>query len=580
MPESALVDPVLAPAPSPPRSAPAAAGRSRQPHYLPQVFLATSLVAVFPTLAVWWLRASGTLSSYPLGAALGMSLSLAAAYGGRTFWQTRAGSKDILFGDLMLWGYGLRLYREHRLRSARAVLGMTSQAQLRMPDGLAPEHQVKLLEQLAGALDARDPTTHGHSGRVARYSWMIASRMGLAGEQVARIRAAAAVHDVGKIETPIDVLRKPGALTDEEYEVMKRHAADGARMVAVLNDPDLTAMVMHHHERLDGSGYPAGLRGDDIPLGARIIAVADTFDAMTADRPYRTGRAHKQALDVLRGEAGTKLDADAVRAFCSNYSGRRSIAVWSSLTTIPSRLASVLTSSAGGVAATVKTVAVAALVGSFASSASSLARPVSRGHESAGVHVNTSSVTPTADALKKPGGAGAQTSAALRSHPGRTTSSASQAGAANPATGGSVQASAPGQTRAAAGAAASVAQGSPSEGAPPTPSSPEGAPKRHGEETRDSGGGGSSSQPVQATKPETTAKTSEPIKTTVQETAGKVNEVVGKVTGKVEETTKKVSEVTGKVTGKVEEVKSKAEETTKETLKETTNKVGEIIKKL
>jgi uncharacterized protein YjbJ (UPF0337 family) len=384
------------------------------------------------------------------------------------------------------------------------------------------------------------------------------------------------MHDLGKIETPIEVLRKPGALTDEEYEVMKRHAADGARMASALNDPDLTAMVMHHHERLDGTGYPAGLQADEIPLGARIIAVADTFDAMTADRPYRAARAHKQALDVLRGEAGTKLDGDAVRAFCSNYSGRRSIAVWSSLTTIPSRLASMLSSSAGGVAATVKAVAVAAIVGNFASGAAAgLARPASHGHEKSDVHLDSSRVAGAIDASTGPASAavGGSGSAALHPRSGSTTSTARGAGSADSAAHGSAQTNVAGQGPGAPEAAA----GASSEGA--APSSPEGAPVRHGEETRDSGGehGG---QPVQTTKPETPAKTSEPIRTTVQETAGKVNEVAGKVTGKVEETTTKVSEVAGKVTGKVEEVKSKAEETTKETIKETTNKVGEVIKKL
>jgi putative nucleotidyltransferase with HDIG domain len=145
---------------------------------------------------------------------------------------------------------------------------------------------------------------------------MIAKAMGLSDEQVAKVRTAAAVHDVGKISTPREVMNKPGKLTDDEYEVMKRHAIVGAAMAARIDDPEITAMVRHHHEQLDGSGYPDGLSGADIPLGARIIAVADTFDAITSARPYR-----------------------AVEAFLGYYSGRRSIAGWSLIAAVPQKLA-------------------------------------------------------------------------------------------------------------------------------------------------------------------------------------------------------------------------------------------------
>jgi HD-GYP domain-containing protein (c-di-GMP phosphodiesterase class II) len=128
--------------------------------------------------------------------------------------------------------------------------------------------------------------------------------MGLPREQVAKIRAAGAIHDVGKIKTPIEVLHKEGRLTPEEYAVVKDHPSDGAEMVAALDDPELTAMVRHHHERLDGAGYPDGLRGDAIPLGARILAVADTFDAVCSARPYRHARSHRDALAVLAAARG------------------------------------------------------------------------------------------------------------------------------------------------------------------------------------------------------------------------------------------------------------------------------------
>ena len=152
--------------------------------------------------------------------------------------------------------------------------------------------------------------------------------MDLSPAQVAKVRTAAATHDVGKVHTPREVLAKPGRLTDEEFAIVKKHPVDGAAMVAEMGDPEITAMVRHHHERLDGTGYPDGLAADDIPLGARIIAVADTFDAMTSGRPYRAACKHKKALDVLSQEAGTRLDPVAVAAFLRYYSGKRSVA-WS-----------------------------------------------------------------------------------------------------------------------------------------------------------------------------------------------------------------------------------------------------------
>jgi HD-GYP domain-containing protein (c-di-GMP phosphodiesterase class II) len=132
---------------------------------------------------------------------------------------------------------------------------------------------------------------------------------------VHRVECAARVHDVGKIIVSPEILQKPSRLTPCEYAEIQRHAIFGARLVDSLGDPELTAIVRHHHERLDGSGYPDGLRGDEIPLGARIVAVADTFDALTSCRTYRDARASSAAIAILREEAGNTLDADVVAAF-------------------------------------------------------------------------------------------------------------------------------------------------------------------------------------------------------------------------------------------------------------------------
>ncbi len=224
-------------------------------------------------------------------------------------------------------------------------------------------------------METRDPYLHGHSCRVARHSWMIARRMGLPRAEVARIRTAAAIHDVGKIETPRAILHKAGPLTEAEFEVIKRHPGDGARMADVLHDSELSAMVRHHHERLDGTGYPSGLSGEQIPLGARIIAVADTFDAITFIRPYRSACSHKNAIDILRNEAGTQLDRAVVRAFCSHYAGRRPLALWASLAGLPERVASWLGGSVSSVASAAKVIAIAAAVGGGVATTATLAVP-------------------------------------------------------------------------------------------------------------------------------------------------------------------------------------------------------------
>jgi putative nucleotidyltransferase with HDIG domain len=175
--------------------------------------------------------------------------------------------------------------------------------------------QARLLDRLAAGLEASVPGTDAHCRRVARYAAGTARRMCLAPEQVALVRRAAILHDIGKFETPAAIINKPGPLSREELALVERHAAAGARLVTGLGDDALTTIVHHHHERFDGRGYPDGLAGKAIPLGARIVAVADTFDAITSARPYRPAIRRRAALELLEGEAGTQLDPDVVGAF-------------------------------------------------------------------------------------------------------------------------------------------------------------------------------------------------------------------------------------------------------------------------
>lgn len=174
----------------------------------------------------------------------------------------------------------------------------------------------RLLESMADAVDLRDPYTGGHSRRVTEYCTGILRELGLEGPDVDLIVTAARVHDIGKIGTPDEVLKKPGALTAEERAIIEQHPVHGVELLA--RHPDFSrgvAMVRHHHERWDGQGYPDRLAGHAIPFGARVIAVADSFDAMTSDRPYRPGMAPERAEQILRDGRAMQWDAQIVNAF-------------------------------------------------------------------------------------------------------------------------------------------------------------------------------------------------------------------------------------------------------------------------
>jgi len=173
----------------------------------------------------------------------------------------------------------------------------------------------QLLEQLADIVDLRDPYTGGHSRRVAEYTAQILRQLNLTGHDADLIITAARIHDIGKIGIPDAVLNKPGRLTDDERRVMELHPVLGANLL--LRYPDFArgvAIVRHHHERLDGAGYPDGLAGDAIPFGARVIAVADTWDALTSDRPYRPGMAAERASVILCAGRGTQWSPALVDA--------------------------------------------------------------------------------------------------------------------------------------------------------------------------------------------------------------------------------------------------------------------------
>jgi HD-GYP domain-containing protein (c-di-GMP phosphodiesterase class II) len=172
------------------------------------------------------------------------------------------------------------------------------------------------LMTFADSVDRRDATTYQHSQRVAGMARAVAERMGLPLDEVETIYFSARLHDVGKVGIPDAILFKPGRLTDEEYERIKEHPVTSAEIIEGF--PTFRVghdIIRHHHERIDGKGYPDRIAGEDIPLGARIIAVVDSYDAMTENRPYRAGMPREKVLQILMEERGKQLDAEVVDAF-------------------------------------------------------------------------------------------------------------------------------------------------------------------------------------------------------------------------------------------------------------------------
>jgi HD-GYP domain-containing protein (c-di-GMP phosphodiesterase class II) len=216
--------------------------------------------------------------------------------------------------------------RENFTTSDQQLLeAIATQAAVAIKNGKLYEHLKRLfvdtVEALVSTIDAKDPYTHGHARRVAQTSITISKQLGLSDESIEEVQLAALLHDIGKIGVPESVLLKPSKLDDKEWAQMRMHPECGAQIIQHISlmNPDIIDGVKHHHERQDGTGYPDRLAQNAIPSIARIISVADAFDAMISDRPYRKAMSEGDAIMNLNRSSGSQLDNNAVEAFLAAY---------------------------------------------------------------------------------------------------------------------------------------------------------------------------------------------------------------------------------------------------------------------
>ena len=258
--------------------------------------------------------------------ALSLLLSFVCAAVAAQIWERRSKRTETSFSELMIWSW-YRLHKAERRIEQGLIEARTASSR---------EEQLQVLQELSAALESKDPYTRGHSRRVERHSFKTGVAMGLPPADVEILRMSASLHDVGKIRVPNKVLHKPGKLSQEERALIEEHPALGAEMVSSIGDERIVDAIRHHHERWDGRGYPDGIGGTDIPLFARVIAVADSYDAIRSTRSYRAGASRDESVSILVAESGHQFDEEVVDAFLTTLPARGRVVAWlTSLATAP-----------------------------------------------------------------------------------------------------------------------------------------------------------------------------------------------------------------------------------------------------
>ena len=304
---------------------------------LPSI-MATAATLLIPTSIVLSLVLSVPSLPWYVLAAVAVAASSAVAWVGARIWRRSTGSTGLPYSELMLWTWIRHRRAERELVANAQRLGLNRTGEFVAASPLSNEEELAVLYRLNAALELKDAYTLGHSRRVERHSYRIALQLGLPAAEIEALRMAAKLHDIGKLVVPDAVLTKSGRLDDHERELINQHSAAGAKILSVLDRPDIVAAVRHHHERWDGGGYPDGVSGADIPLMARVIAVADTYDAITSSRPYRDRGSRRRAIKVIREERGAQFDPEVADSFLRTLHQHPALPLLAFLVTAPQRL--------------------------------------------------------------------------------------------------------------------------------------------------------------------------------------------------------------------------------------------------
>ena len=280
--------------------------------------MTTLAVAVAPSFVAFGFLVWSRPDPHPVLATIVSIIATIGAFVlGARVWENQPESFGYSFADVMLWHWVRREWAEEKLVRNARLLGYDREGRFVGKVEISPERQLRAAREIGAALDSKSSYTLNHSKRVEAHARDIAAVLGLSAEQTEELATAAALHDIGNIRIPEHVIRKAGELTLEERSTIEGHVLLGAIMAFEAGGESVVAGVRHHHERWDGKGYPNGLKGEEIPLFARIIGIAEAYDAMTSTRPYRQSLTQDQALAVLREEGNCQFDQRLVEVFAA-----------------------------------------------------------------------------------------------------------------------------------------------------------------------------------------------------------------------------------------------------------------------